>query len=445
MNKGFLNSLRTISIVSGVMCGYILGVIAYIFPTFQHDFGITTLQVSILAGAILFGCFISSIYTGVLTDLLGRKVVSLIVFSLFLLGGILFDVSHTIALFYTARLIQGLAFGMAVIVLPIYFAEMSPKEKRGQVITSFQLSMTSGILIAGVLGMFIIHGTHWHTLITITLIFPLFLMYKMVKMPESAHFYVGKRRFEKAKEVIKIIHPSSDCEESLLLIQKSRSEKLSFKEGVALLFKRSNLTAIIIVTCAVSLNQLTGINAFLQCSLSILRDSGINSNLMGIIGGISITLINFIATILTLSLVEKIGRKTILKIGTSGLFITLIILSLLHFILPTGVLTGWVTLIGIIMLIGFFAFGPGGVILVLSAELLPNRVRSLGISIAFTVGALVGMFFVSDFMKIAKTIGYSGLFLMIACFVVGYFVIAFKIPETRGKALEEIEAAWQEK
>ncbi|MCX5773510.1 MAG: sugar porter family MFS transporter [Fusobacteria bacterium] len=445
MKNIFLNKLRTISVISGLMCGYVLGVIAYMFPTFQKEFGITTLQISVLAGAILFGCFVSSIYTGILTDLLGRKWVSLIVFALFLVGGIIFEGSHTMYAFYVARLIQGLAFGMAVIVLPIYFAEMSPKERRGQVITSFQLSMTSGILLASILGMFVIHGAHWHILVTISLLFPIFLLFEMLFMPESAHYLIGKRRFDEAKKILKRIHPFENSDELLKSIQERRSSKISFKEGVKLIFKRSNFIAILIVTCAVSLNQLTGINAFLQCSLSILRDSGINSNAMGIIGGISITIINFIATIVTLSLVEKIGRKAILKIGTSGLFITFFVLALVHFVMPTGLITGWVTLVGIIMLIGFFAFGPGGVILVLSAELLPNCVRSLGISIAFTVGALVGMFFVSDFMKIAKTIGYSGLFLLIACFIIGYFIIAYKIPETKGRALEEIEAAWQEK
>ncbi|HJO91802.1 MAG TPA: cupin domain-containing protein [Victivallales bacterium] len=123
--------------------------------------------------------------------------------------------------------------------------------------------------------------------------------------------------------------------------------------------------------------------------------------------------------------------------------VTLIILGILNYILPETPVKGYITLIGIVLVVGFFAFGPGGVILVLCAELLPNRVRGIGLSIAFTIGGLVGMFFVSAFLPLSSIIGYSGLFFLIAFFVFCYVLISFTIPETKGKTLEEIEMEYK--
>ena len=122
--------------------------------------------------------------------------------------------------------------------------------------------------------------------------------------------------------------------------------------------------------------------------------------------------------IATLLLVDKIGRKRILVIGTNGLLVTLLLLFVAHAILPQGELVGYITLIGIIFVVGFFAFGPGALILVISTELLAmTNVRALAISIAFTVGALVGTLFVSWFGALSANLNYAKLFLIMAFFV----------------------------
>lgn len=435
------NKIFYFSALSGGLCGYILGVIAGILPLYGKNLNFSPTQISIIAGAILLGCFLASIFTGVMNDFFGRKKSIIITYSFFILGTAAMIFSNSFDLVYLSRLLQGIGFGMAVIVIPVYLSEISSKENRGRIITTFQLSYTGGLLFSSILNMLLIPVMGSQAILIFSFLLACFIFSQLLKLPESPRWLYNLGSLDKAKDSIATLSSKFNnlikWEEIDVQVEK---EKISL---IRTLFNRKNIFPIFVVTAAVSLNQLTGINSFLQCSVTIIKSSGISSDLVGLIGGVFITSINFIATALTLIFVEKIGRKKILKIGTSGLLAVLIALSIFNAALPNGELKGYATMIGIVLLVGFFAFGPGGVILVLCSELLPNKIRSIGFTISFTIGALVGMFFVSGFIPLSEIIGYSGLFLLIACFVVCYLFIAFIIPETKGKSLEEIEKVFE--
>ena len=296
-------------------------------------------------------------------------------------------------------------------------------------------------MLSNIFNLFLAANLNWRVIISAIFIVSCFLIYYTTLLPESPRWLFSHGGSEKARKALACLNYKFDnkqtWEEINILANKERIN--IFK----VLTQRSNVIPILVVTAAVSLNQLSGINGFLQCSVTILKQTGISSEIVGLIGGISITGINFLATILTLIFIERLGRRKILKIGTFSLLFTLILLGILNYILPEIPIKGYITLVGIVLVVGFFAFGPGGVILVLCAELLPNRVRGIGLSIAFTVGGLVGMFFVSAFLPLSDIIGYSGLFFLIAFFVFCYVLISFTIPETKGKTLEEIEMEYK--
>ncbi len=434
--KYFFNML-VFAALSGGLSGYMLGVISGILPILENSYGFTSVQISLVAGSILLGCVIASIYTGVLNDYIGRKKVMIITFLLYIIGTLGFLFYSTFNSIYIFRLIQGIGFGMAVIVVPVYLSEVATKNNRGTIITTFQLSLTGGVLVSNLINLLLAIDLNWHLVVVIMLILCLVTFYYVFTLPESPRWLYNHVSLKDAKKALACLNEKFNnhlvWDEINVPINK---EKVNVKE---ILTNKLYYKPILIVTAAVSLTQLSGYNAFIQCSVSILKDSGINSEIVGLLGGVSITAINFLATILTLILVERIGRKKILKIGTFTLLIVLLSLSFLNFALPTGILKGYITLLGIVLVVGFFAFGPGGVILVLCTELLPNQVRGIGLSIAFTIGGLVGMFFVSAFLPLSKIIGFSGLFLLIAFFTFCYVLISFIIPETKGKTLEEIE------
>ncbi len=423
----------TLTIITGVICGYILGVIAMIMPNLVGHKYMLKEQISLLAGALLLGCFISSIYTGSLCDAIGRKKVIFITMLIYVIGICYFIIAKNYYHLYAARFIQGLAYGMCEIVMPLYLVEVSETKWRGQIITAFKMANTGGALIASLVWLGI-DTSYYPAAFAIALIIPVWVCLLTRKLPESPRWLVSKGKLEEAKLALSRVNPATAV--SVLAEIKNAVSGVSGK--ISDLWQKNNLLPFLIILAAVSLNQLTGINVFVQNSLQVLKESGISSDIVGVFGNISISLVNFAAMTATLFLVEKIGRKKILIIGTSGLLLTLISLFSAHLILPPGETIGYITLAGIILVVGFFAFGPGALILVISTELLPNNVRGVAISVAFTIGALVGTVFVSWFGALVAIIGYAKLFMFMAMFVFCYLLISLYIPETKGKSLEKI-------
>lgn len=426
----------SLTLVSGILCGYILGVIAMVFPILQEHGYVDKSQISMVAGALLLGCFIASMYTGSLADYLGRKKVILITALVYIVGIIYFILAQTYLHIYIGRFIQGVAYGMCEIIIPLYLVEISATKWRGQIITAFKLANTGGALVSSLIWIFI-SPQYYQLPFIMALLLSIAIGALLLVLPESPRWLITRHKDAEAKQVILAVSQDINVDDMIADIkQQARSSHQTnkFKELVS----SNSLIPFLVVLAAVSLNQLSGINVFVQNSILILKDSGIKSDVIGLFGTISINAINFLAMMGTLFFVEKIGRRRILKIGTSGLFTVLILLALVHLLLAPGLLTGYITLLGIILVVGFFAFGPGGLILVIATELLPNNVRGLAISIAFTTGALVGTFFVSWFGQLSSQIGYSNLFFIMAFFVLCYFGITLIIPETKGKSLEKI-------
>lgn len=437
MKSGSYKSKLTIlTLLSGGICGYVLGVIAMILPNLVNRQYMLKEQISLLAGALLLGCFISSIYTGSLCDKIGRKKVIIITMTIYVIGILDFIIAKNYYHLYTARFIQGIAYGMCEIVIPLYLVEVSETKWRGQIITAFKMANTGGALIASLVWIFI-NVSYYPLAFIIILLIPLWVLFMIRQLPESPRWLMASQQSIMARQALDIINPHS----ASLVFNEINNALNNNKAGIRELLQPQNLLPFIIILVAVSLNQLTGINVFVQNSVQVLKDSGLSSDIVGLFGNISISLVNFAAMTVTLLLVEKIGRKRILIIGTGGLLLTLICLFIAHILLPAGEMIGYITLACIILVVGFFALGPGALILVISTELLPNNVRGIAISIAFTFGALVGTLFVSWFGSLVTIIGYAKLFMLMSAFVFCYLLISFYIPETKGKSLEEI--SWE--
>lgn len=427
----------SLTLISGILCGYILGVIAMVFPILQEHGYVDKSQVSMVAGALLLGCFIASMYTGSLADYFGRKKVILITAIIYMIGIIYFIFAQTYLHIYIGRFIQGIAYGMCEIIIPLYLVEISATKWRGQIITAFKLANTGGALVSSLIWIFI-SAQYYQFPFIIALLLSIAIGVLLLILPESPRWLITKHKDAEARQVILAVNSGVNANDIIADIKSQASTNHQTNKFKELFSINNSLIPFLVVLAAVSLNQLSGINVFVQNSILILKDSGIKSDVIGLFGTISVNAINFLAMMGTLFFVEKIGRRRILKIGTSGLFTVLIFLALVHLFLAPGLLTGYITLLGIILVVGFFAFGPGGLILVIATELLPNNVRGLAISIAFTVGALVGTFFVSWFGQLSSQIGYSNLFFIMAFFVLCYFGITLIIPETKGKSLEKI-------
>ena len=428
--------------LGGFICGYILSVIAGAAPLIQHDFALSTYQLSTLMGLILLGGIIAKVVF-LFADYIGRKNLIFITLILYISGILIFTSGHSYAALYIGRLMQGGAIILGSVAFTVYLSEISPPDIRGRMVTVFQLAWTGGMFSANLIDFVLVESGSWQFVFNIILVFPVIMFFSAFFLPESPRLLALKGKKDKARTILRMLLTKATDEEIEKELEELSDVKKSegFSETLSLIFSRKYGKSIFMAICVFVLTQLTGINAIVQTSVIMLKDCGMKSEIMSMAGGSLVTGINFLATILTIILVDKIGRKKLLKLGTGGFFITALILALILYLLPVSNFKGWVMLFGLFVCVAFIAVGPCGVVYVVLTEVLPTRVRSIGIVIGGFIAVVVGYFFVSKFLIVADLYGYSSLFLLIAFFGAVYFVFAtFILPETKGKTLEEIEA-----
>lgn len=198
--------------------------------------------------------------------------------------------------------------------------------------------------------------------------------------------------------------------------------------------------AVVVLACT----QATGINSVLNYSVDIFNKSG----LPGIVANYAdtaIKIVNLVMTVLAVSLVDRKGRKFLLKMGTLGIIAGLVGVGGSFFVIEHGIcaasqVTGWATAISFMVFIGFFASGPGVCVWLALSELMPARIRANGMAIALLINQGVSTTIASVFYPWVNAVGYAWVFFTLAFFTVIYFITAaFFMPETKGKTLEEIE------
>ncbi|HET7315543.1 MFS transporter [Salinisphaera sp.] len=189
------------------------------------------------------------------------------------------------------------------------------------------------------------------------------------------------------------------------------------------------------------LQQLTGINTLLQFNTVIFNQSGLSGGASAVLGSVTIGAVNFVVTIIGLALIDRVGRRPLLILGTAGATVALAFLALLHLLTAPSVFQGYATLIGVIVFIIFYAIGPGIVVWLAISEVLPLAIRAKGMAIALFANSLVSAALAAVFMDLVSVAGYAGAFGLLAVAAFLYLLIAlFPLPETKGRKLEDIES-----
>jgi MFS transporter, SP family, galactose:H+ symporter len=423
----------------GFIGGYLLCVINGAAPFLVNDFNLDTYKISTIMGLILFGGLIAKVIL-LFQDYFGRKKLIYVNLLLFIAGIIVFTSAHSYTMLYWGRLLQGAAAIMSTVVFTVYLSEIAPSNRRGIMIVFFQLSWTAGMFIANIVNMSFVESGNWQMMFNVVIFIPIIMLIFTPFLPRSPRWLVLKGRFVEAKVIIENINSKMDSYSLDVEIRGIMTgSEVRWLDSFKLIFKYKK--AILLAIVILALTQLCGVNAIMQTSTIVLKDCGIKSTFMAIFGTVLISGFNFVMTIGTMLLVDKLGRKKILKIGLYGFTISMFALAVILGVMPKTEVTGWLALIFMLIGIGFLAFGPCGVVYVLIAEVLPTSIRTVGIIIGGIVSIIVGTIFVSKFLIIGHAFGFSVLFGMMGVFALIYLLFSiFTLPETGGKSLEEIES-----
>ena len=307
-------------------------------------------------------------------------------------------------------------------------------------ITCFQLFLTAGILISNYVGLLFESTGDWRSMFLTSLIPALIFFCGSFFLLRSPRWLIMKGKTKEAERMLSITIGQKNAQ---FHVNKIKQIVASSEDQGSLwksLKNKHYLKPVLIVFAIAILAQMTGINSILQFSSTMLKESGLGSNYVAILGGVTITAINFMATILAVFMADKLERKFVVMFGTLMVALTLIMTGFMLLVLPAGVIKGWALLIGFISFIFFFAIGPGAYVWVIMSELLPNNIRSKALGIALFLNSMASALLASVFLPISVAFGESSIFFICGiCTLVYCFIVYKYVPKTTGRSLEDIE------
>ncbi len=436
--NGYSLFILIFAAIGGFVYGYDLGVISGALLFIKKDIFLTSSQTSMIVAAVLGGGSIATLISGTLADWLGRKKMIFLSAIIVIIGSIVLAGAYNFETLLLGRLIQGISVGVITIVIPLYLAEAAPKRLRGRNMATFQLVLTGGILIAYTVNLFFADTGNWRGMFLCTVLPGTLLFAGAFFIPESPVWLFAQNKKEKAKATLIRLRGEEEAELEIREMEDIKEKTHASLKKFS--WQPHYFMPLFIALSVACLNQLTGINIILQYSTIILKDAGLKTAFVSMLGSTGIGLINFVSTILALFLVDKIGRKPLLTIGTAGICISLFFSGFISAFITPSNLKGFLLLGSMVSFIFFFAIGPGVVVWLAVSELLPSAIRSKGMGVTLFFNSLVSAIFASIFLDLINIVGYSGTFWLCSALTLLYFLVAaFLLPETKDKTLEEIE------
>jgi sugar porter (SP) family MFS transporter len=332
------------------------------------------------------------------------------------------------------RVVGGLAIGGSSVLGPMYIAEIAPAKWRGRLVGFFQFNVVFGILLAYfsnyLIGLFNLGATEWRWKLGIAALPAAAFLLMLFGIPRSPRWLVKKQRIEEAREVLRQIGEENYEQELQEIVQSIGAEHVT---DARFFSARYRLPIFLAITIGL-FNQLAGINAILYYLNDIFAAAGFNK-VSSDLQSVAIGATNLVFTMLAMILIDRVGRKVLLLIGSVG---TALCLAGVAWIFLNHRHEQWLVWL-LIGYIAFFAFSQGAVIWVYIGEVFPNRVRAKGQSLgSFSHWLMNGIISLVFPVMAARSGGYPFVFFA-AMMVLQFMVVLFVYPETKGLSLEELQ------
>lgn len=431
----YLFRATIVAALGGLLFGFDTAVIAGATQALTRVFGLTPESLGLTVSSALWGTVIGSMVAGYPGDKYGRRASLRILAVLYLLSAIGCAFAWNWGSFVLSRFIGGLAIGGSSVLGPMYIAEIAPARLRGRLVGTFQFNIVFGILMAYfsnyLIGLGGFGDAEWRWKLGIAAVPSLLFLIMLYSIAESPRWLVKAGRVAEGKEVLRLTgEPNYEAE------LKAIVESIDAEHGLGSepLFQAKYKLPIFLAVSIGMFNQLSGINAILYYLNDIFAKAGfdkVSSDLQAV----AIGFMNLVATMVAMSVIDKLGRKTMLLIGAVG---TAASLAGVAWIFASGAnehLLVWL----LVAFIGFFAFSQGAVIWVYLSEVFPNRVRAKGQSLGSATHWVMNAIISYSFPVIAASSGAAPFVVFAAMMAAQFVVVLFTYPETKGLTLEEMQ------
>jgi sugar porter (SP) family MFS transporter len=421
--------------LGGILFGFDTAVIAGTTQQLTTVYGLTPFSLGLTVFVGLVGTVIGAMGAGVLGQRMGGREALRVMAVLYTVSAIGCAFAFNWPMLIVFRLIGGLGIGGSSVLGPVYIAELAPAKWRGRMVGLFQINVVAGVLLAYlsnyIITLFQLGELQWRWQLGIAGAPSILFLVALFTIPSSSRWLASKNRSAEALDVLRMMG-SPKPETELSEIQES----IHFERGMAEepLFKRKYRLAIMLAIAIGLFNQLAGINAVLYYSNFIFASAGF-SQLSSAFQTVLIGAMNLSATLVGMSLIDKLGRKTLLLIGSVGMILCLSGVSAIFFVHTHLNLLVWL----LVSYIAFFSISQGAVIWVYLAEIFPTRVRakgqSLGSSAHWIMNAIISLLFpvIAKYSTGLPFAFFAGMMLL------QFFVVLLFFPETKGVTLEQLQ------
>ena len=436
MNRKLITA-SVVASLGGLLFGFDTAVISGAEQSVKEAYDLEGFWHGFTNAIALIGTIFGAMFAGGPGDKYGRRnvlIVLAVFYAVSALGSGMAGSWHSF-LFY--RFLGGLGVGASSVLGPMYISEIAPAKMRGRLVALFQFNIVFGILVAFFSNYLInlwISYEAWRWMLGVELIPALLFFSLLFFIPQSPRWLVKKKRDVEAKKVLMALG-NADPDQELLEIEESLiSERSGIKEK---LFSKKYTFPLTLAILLATFNQFSGINAIMYYAPRIFGMTGLTED-AALLQVVAIGFTNMVFTILAMFIIDRFGRKTLLKVGSVGM---IVFLSLTAMAFYQQDFEGYSVLLYLIGFIASFAFSQGAVIWVFLSEIFPNAVRSKGQSFGslthwIWAAVLTWVFPVVAELENGGTIAFS--FFAIAMVLQLVFVVKY-LPETKGKSLEELQ------
>lgn len=451
-SKGYTRYLLVTVFVAafgGFLFGYDQGVMSgainFIGPVFHMSSGV----LGFVSGGIPLGAFFGCLIAGWLADKVGRKIVMFVSAILFTISGLGCAAATSVAIMIAARLIGGLGIGMVSTLVPVYIAEIAPKEIRGKMVGGYQLAIATGIFIVYLVNA-IIANTHsmawnqdigWRMMFLAGMIPGIIFFLLLFAIPESPRFLINKDQEDRAASILQrmSVQPKEEIDAQVKGIKQTVIAESQNKSFTKDLFKKGTRMALFVAIMCSVFQQLTGVNAVGYYAPTIFKDAGAGAD-AAMIETVFIGVIKVLFVTFFMGLIDKLGRKRMLKWGSYAMALCLFIIAVLFAQDPITKAFNIFIIVLIVLHTASFEMSWGGGTWVLISEMFPNKIRGRASSIASAALWLATYVVTQLFPVMLDKLGSVWTFVIFGlfCVAMGLFIQIF-FKETAGKSLEQIQ------
>src|SRR5690349_24158781 len=426
----------------GIIYGYDLGNISGALLFIDKEFGLSTHETEWVASIVVAGSIAGALVASRLANAIGHKPTMILVALTYALFAVLGGAAQCLVWLDVSRALLGVTIGISIVTAPIFVAESAPAAIRGSLIVMYQVATVTGIVIAYFVDYALAGSGSWRIMLALSAVPSLAVLAILARLPDTPRWYVMKGRRDRAHEVLSVADPDADVDRELDEIEDDlrRERGGSIGEMLRVPYRRATLFVIGLGF----LIQITGINAVVFYSPLIFKDMGFSGNSALLLLPAIVQVGSLIATIVSLSIVDRLGRRPTLLSGIAAMIVSTVLLAIVFAAGGLTGTTGWLGFLGIFVFTAGFNFGFGSLVWVYASESFPARLRTTGASAMLTADLVANLIIGLYFLSALDSLGGTATFAMFAALAVVSFAFVWALaPETKGRPLEAIRAYWE--